>query len=71
MTSPIKIAGIGCQWTEHYAKLYKEKLCEVGFEAKIMYLRGDYYVSYSYRAFTTEELNKLVKEIFGEENDEN
>lgn len=70
MTNPIKIAGLGSDWTERYAKLYKEKLCEVGFEAKILNISGRFYVVYSYRIFTTEEIDNLLKELFGEKNDE-
>ncbi len=69
MTSPIKIYGIGCNWTERYAVLYKEKLCEVGFEVKLLKVNGESYVAYSYRTFTNEELDLLLKGIFGE-NDE-
>lgn len=69
-TSPIKIAGLGCNWDERYAMLYKEKLCEVGFHAKTLKIEDGFYVAYSYRSFTFEEIQVTLNEILGEENDE-
>lgn len=70
MTKPIRIAGIGCNWDEGYARLYKNKLCDVGFEVRILNRKMGYFVAYSYRSFTAEEADALLKITLGEENDD-
>lgn len=65
MIHPVKIFGIGCEWTNEEALFNKNRLCEVGFSAKLLYVNGHYYVLYSYRDFTKEEaieiLNKALE----------
>ena len=65
MTQPIKISGVGCEWTSEEALFNKNKLCEVGFCAKLLYVNGHYYVLYSYTDFTNEEATELLNKAFG------
>jgi hypothetical protein len=65
MTQPIKITGIGCSWTSEEALFSKNRLCEVGFYAKLLYIKEHYYVLYSYRDFTNEEAIELLNKTFG------
>jgi hypothetical protein len=67
MKSPIKIAGIGCSWDFSYALLYKDKLCEVGYCAKILYVKEAHHVAYCYREFTSSEAESLIIDIFRKE----
>jgi hypothetical protein len=70
MTKPLKIAGQGCDWTEEVAALTKNRLCEVGFYARILNLNSKFYVVYSYRDFTKEEAFAVLSQTFVEKEHE-
>lgn len=71
MIKHIKIAGIYSNWTEEYANIYKEKLCEHGFESKVIMHEKKFYVAYSHRIFSKKEINKLIIKLFGEQDENN
>ena len=69
--SPIKVAGLGLQWSPDYARQYGQKLEELGYYTKeaISTLSGSpvAYVIYSYRPFVPDEARQVLMEFLDEE----
>jgi len=70
MNNSIKIAGLGLGWSKEYAWTYKELMCEVGFQSKVIESNGGFFVAYSHKSFTIRESIEILEFISKEETDE-
>ena len=61
-SNPIKIAGLGANWTKEYAVLFKNKLNELGFHARVVNESDRFLVLYCYRDFDIEEGEKILSQ---------
>jgi len=66
MNNIIKIAGLNMEWKEFYARIYKDKLDDLGFDSKLIEHENKYYVAYSHKIFNKQNaidaLMKVVKD---------
>jgi hypothetical protein len=68
---PIKIAGIGLDWTVNFAQIYKDFLIELGYEAKIIELpdKRGILVAYSVISFSRSEAIKVLESLTSDDLD--
>ncbi len=58
--SYIKFAGLASQWNFEYAKIYSDKLHEMGLFAKPVKVTGVFIVAYAYRSFTKNDIEQAL-----------
>ena len=62
MRTDIRFAGIAAHWTESYAKIYCEKILEMGWCARVMSNNTDdgFFVVYAHRPFCRKEASEVA-----------
>jgi hypothetical protein len=65
MRQDILFAGLRSSWSHAYAKIYADKLHEMGFCAKAMCNECSSFVAYSHRHFTPHEVSDVLKQLEG------
>ena len=59
----IKIAGLGLQWTDKYAILYKDALIDMGYETRIIKTESQCCVAYCSVPFEVNEALDMLKSL--------
>jgi hypothetical protein len=61
LTTPVRVAGVGCNWRHEHAVRYRCWLEERGFAAKPVAMTDEtFLVGYSHRPFSTSELSAAL-----------